>query len=84
MYIGFTFFRTHCTLKEKKGFYILYRPQQIQNCLARAVLKPLNSLTPLIFLKLYTGSKSVSILSIKFFLLHIKFLLLLNLAISEI
>ena len=38
-------------------------------------LKPPSSLTPLLFLNLYTGSKSISVLSIKFFLLHIKFLL---------
>ena len=55
---------------------------QIQNCLVRAVFfKAPSSLTPLLFLNLYTGSKSISILSIKFFLLRIKFLLLLNLAI---
>jgi len=31
--------------------------QQIQNCLARDVLKPPSSLTPLLFLNVYTGSK---------------------------
>ena len=65
----------------------LNRLQQIQNCLACAVFKApkfTRSLTPLLFLNLYTGSKSISVLSIKFFLLHIKFLLLLNLATSEI
>jgi len=46
------------------------RYQQIQNCLARAVLKPPSSLTPLLFLNLYTGSKSISVLSIRFFLSH--------------
>jgi len=65
---------THCTT--------LFSVKQIQNCLARAVLKPRSSLTPLLFLNLYTGSKSISVLStpIRFFLLHspIKFLLLLN------
>jgi len=33
-------------------------------------LKPQSSLTPLLFLNLYTGSKLISVLSIKFFLLH--------------
>jgi len=57
-----------------------------QNCLAHAVFKaPKFTLTtPIIILNLYTGSKSISALSIKFVLLYIKFLLLLNLATSEI
>ena len=62
----------------------LNRLQQIQNCLARAVFKAPKFTHPHLFLNLYTGSKSISVLSIKFFLLHIKFLLLLNLATSEI
>ena len=62
----------------------LNRLQQIRNCLARAVCKApkFTHTTPI--LKSHTGSKSISVLSIKFFLLHIKFLLLLNLATSEI
>jgi len=58
--------------------------QQIQNYLTRAVLKPPSSLTLLLFLNLYTGSKSIRVLSIKFFLLHTTYLLLLKLATSEI
>jgi len=58
----------------------LNRLQQIQNCLAHDIFKAtkFTHTTPI------TGSKSISILSIKFFLLHIKFLLLLNLATSKI
>jgi len=37
------------------------------------LLKPPSSLTPLLFLNLYTGSKLINVLSIRFFLLHIKF-----------
>ena len=48
----------------------LNRLKQIQTVLLVLFLKPPSSLTPLLFLNLYTGSKSISILSIKFFLLH--------------
>ena len=50
----------------------LNRLQQIQNCLARAVFKAskFTHTTP-ILKSLYTGLKSISVLSIKFFLLYI-------------
>ena len=47
----------------------LNRLQQIQNCLACAVFKAQSSLTLLLFLNLYTGSKSIIVFSIRFFLL---------------
>ena len=43
----------------------------IRTVLLVLFLKPPSSLTPLLFLNLYTGSKSISVLSIKFFLLYI-------------
>ena len=72
---------THYTTVKKTSS----NPELSCSC-SRAVVKA-SSLTPLLFLNLYTGWKSIkwiNVLSIRFFLLHIKFLLLLNLATSEI
>jgi len=51
----------------------LNRLQQIQNCLAGAVVKPPSSLTPLLFLNLYTGSKSISVSSIRLKILSLTY-----------
>jgi len=58
----------------------LNRLQQIQNCLAHAVVKAPKFTPVLKSCSYFTGSKSINVLSMRFFLLHIKFLLLLNLA----
>jgi len=62
----------------------LNRLQQIKNSFARAAVKAPISLTPFLFSNLYTGSKSINVVNISYFLLHTKSLLLLNLANSKI
>ena len=65
---------THCTTT----YLILsYRPtgfNKSRTVLLVLFLKPISSLTPLLFLNLYTGSKSISVLSIRFFSLAYKVL----------
>ena len=67
----------HCnSLYYNLPYSQLNRLQQIQNCLARAVFKaPKFTSHTTHILKSRTGSESISVLSIKFFLLHIKFLI---------
>ena len=54
----------------------------LPNCLARAVVKAprvhSHHSPPLLFSNLYIGSKSINVSSIRFFILHIKLLLLLS------